>query len=162
MATGSGDLGFKTHESTPHAAAEPEPAAGVEQRQMAGYRILDVKAPGERDLEQKARMRSRRLKLTDKTYQLLDFAFVVLYGLLGIRFLLGLAAANQQAGFVRFINLITQPFFGPFRDIVASPRLGDGSFDLPLLICLLVFLLLHLAVRGLLRVLLGARARTDG
>jgi len=77
----------------------------------------------------------------------------VLYALLGLRFLLALLAARSSAGFVQFIVAITDPFYCPFRGIVASPTTDGGhTLMLPLVIAIIVYLLLHLAINGLLRI----------
>jgi uncharacterized protein YggT (Ycf19 family) len=80
-----------------------------------------------------------------------------LYGLLGIRFVLALLGASETAGFVQFINALTNPFYAPFAGIVARPLVNGGVLDLPLVIALLAYLLLHVAVRGLLRLVAGER-----
>jgi uncharacterized protein YggT (Ycf19 family) len=86
--------------------------------------------------------------------QVVDYIFFVLYGLLGLRFLLALLAARSSAGFVRFIVAVTDPFYRPFRGIVASPT-ADGGHTLvvPLIIAIVVYILLHLAINGLLRII---------
>jgi uncharacterized protein YggT (Ycf19 family) len=85
--------------------------------------------------------------------QVIDYIFFVLYALLGLRFLLALLAANSSAGFVQFIVTVTDPFYQPFRGIVASPRTGGGhTLMMPLIIALIVYVLLHLAINGLLRI----------
>src|SRR5918993_5523274 len=67
--------------------------------------------------------------------QVIDYIFYVIYGLLGMRFLLALLAARSTAGFVRFIVAVTNPFYEPFRGIVASPRTDGGhTLLLPLVI----------------------------
>src|SRR6185369_16841452 len=67
--------------------------------------------------------------------QVIDYLFFVLYGLLGLRFLLALLAARSGAGFVRFIVAVTDPFYRPFRGIVASPATDGGhTLMLPLVI----------------------------
>jgi hypothetical protein len=84
--------------------------------------------------------------------QVIDYLFFVLYALLGLRFLLALLAAKSGAGFVRFIVTVTDPFYEPFRGIVASPRTDGGhTLMLPLVIAIIVYLLLHLGINGLLR-----------
>ena len=86
--------------------------------------------------------------------QVVDYIFYVIYGLLGLRFLLALLAARSSAGFVRFIVAITDPFYRPFRGIVASPSTDSGhTLMVPLIIAIVVYLLLHLAINGLLRML---------
>ncbi len=86
--------------------------------------------------------------------QVIDYIFFVLYALLGLRFLLALLAANSRAGFVQFIVTVTNPFYEPFRGIVASPRTDGGhTLMMPLVIAFIVYILLHLGINGLLRII---------
>jgi uncharacterized protein YggT (Ycf19 family) len=86
--------------------------------------------------------------------QVIDYIFFVLYALLGLRFLLALLAARSSAGFVQFIVTVTDPFYQPFRGIVASPRTDGGhTLMLPLVIAFIVYVLLHLGINGLLRII---------
>ena len=86
--------------------------------------------------------------------QIVDYIFYVIYGLLGLRFLLALLAARSGAGFVRFIVAVTNPFYAPFKGIVATPSTDSGhTLMLPLLIAIIVYILLHLAINGLLRII---------
>jgi uncharacterized protein YggT (Ycf19 family) len=85
--------------------------------------------------------------------QVIDYLFFLLYGLLGLRFLLALLAARSSAGFVRFIVTVTDPFYRPFRGIVASPSTDGGhTLVVPLIIAIVVYILLHLAINGVLRI----------
>lgn len=85
--------------------------------------------------------------------QIIDYIFYVIYALLGLRFILALLAARSGAGFVRFIVAITDPFYRPFRGIVASPSTEGGhTLMMPLVIAIIVYLLLHLGINGLLRI----------
>ncbi|SRR5712692_4499960 len=84
--------------------------------------------------------------------QVVDYIFFVIYALLGMRFLLALLAARSGAGFVQFIVTVTNPFYEPFRGIVASPAVQGGhTLMLPLVIAIVVYILLHLGINGLLR-----------
>lgn len=86
--------------------------------------------------------------------QIIDYLFYVLYALLALRFLLALLAARSSAGFVRFIVAVTDPFYRPFRGIVASPTTDGGhTLMMPLVIAIVVYVLLHLGINGLLRIL---------
>jgi len=86
--------------------------------------------------------------------QIVDYIFYVIYALLGLRFLLALMAARSGAGFVRFIVAVTNPFYAPFKGIVASPSTDSGhTLMMPLLIAIIVYILLHLAINGLLRIM---------
>ena len=84
--------------------------------------------------------------------QVLDYAFSLIYGLLGIRLVLALIAANSASGFVRLIYALTDPLYAMFRGIVPSPSI-EGGFTLavPILIALAAYALLHLALKGLMR-----------
>src|ERR687893_354009 len=59
--------------------------------------------------------------------QVVDFIFWVIYALLAIRFLLALLAARRTAGFVQLIYTVTDPFYAPFRGIVAEPTAEGGA-----------------------------------
>src|SRR6266850_6225227 len=86
--------------------------------------------------------------------QVVDYIFFVIYALLGLRFLLALLAARSSAGFVQFIVTVTNPFYEPFRGIVASPSTDGGhTLMLPLVIAIIVYILLHLGINGLLRII---------
>jgi YggT family protein len=105
--------------------------------------------------------RERRNHAVARTVQVTDYLFYVLYGLLGLRFLLALLGASEQAGFVRFVNGVTDPFYAPFAGMISRPATGgDGYFDFPLLIAIAAYALLHLAVRGLIRLVASRRAAT--
>ena len=84
--------------------------------------------------------------------QIIDYIFFMIYGLLGIRLMLALFAANNNAGFVQLIKNVTDPFYAPFKGIVPSIS-AEGGFTLalPIVVAIVVYLLLHLAVSGLLR-----------
>ncbi len=89
--------------------------------------------------------------------QFVDFAFYVLYALLGVRLVLAAIGARQGNGFVRFIATITDPFYAPFRGIVGSPSSEGGStLVLPIVVAMVIFALLHLGVNGMLR-MVGTR-----
>src|SRR5256712_12627790 len=86
--------------------------------------------------------------------QVIDYIFYVIYALLGMRFLLALLAARSTAGFVQFIVTVTNPFYLPFRGIVASPSTDQGhTLMMPIVIAIIAYLLLHLAINGILRMI---------
>ena len=86
--------------------------------------------------------------------QIVDYIFYVIYALLGMRFLLALMAARSTAGFVQFIVAISNPFYAPFRGIVASPRTDQGhTLLLPVVVAIISYVILHLLILGLLRML---------
>jgi uncharacterized protein YggT (Ycf19 family) len=88
--------------------------------------------------------------------RVIDFLFGVLYTLLLVRLLLELINASHNSGFFEFIRAATDPFFAPFRGIVASTSL-DGSHRIawPLVIAIAAYMIVH----GIIRALLGLFSR---
>lgn len=125
------------------------PAAGGEARvsEVAGQlrdKAIDETVKGERAVG--------RARVAARGSQVLDYAFYLLYGLLAIRLVLGLIAANSNNGFVQFIRAVTGPFTAPFRGIVSSPSTEAGNTLLwPIVIAIVAYALLHAAINGLLR-----------
>jgi len=125
------------------------PAAGESKRiqQVAGEfrsKAVDEVVDTEREVQ--------RGRGAARISQVIDYIFYVIYALLGMRFLLALLAARSTAGFVQFIVAVTNPFYAPFRGIVASPRTDEGhTLLLPIVIAIIAYVLLHLAINGLLR-----------
>jgi len=86
--------------------------------------------------------------------QFVNYLFWLLYSLLFIRLVLVFVAARSWVGFVRFVDAITNPFFAPFRGIVANQNVAAGfTLAVPLLVALVAYALLHLAINKLLRVM---------
>jgi uncharacterized protein YggT (Ycf19 family) len=139
-------------------AAHAEGATAAEARreaQIAGEfrsKAVNEVVETEREVE-----RSRGLA---RVSQIVDFVFYVIYALLGLRLLLELLAARRSAGFFQFIASVTDPFYAPFKGIVPSPT-AEGGYRLtvPIIIAIIVYLLLHLGIKALLRMI--AHRRTE-
>jgi len=127
------------------------PAAGESQKiqQVAGeFRSKAVKEVVDTEREVERGRGAARIS------QIVDYIFYVIYALLAMRFLLALMAARSTAGFVQFIVTVTNPFYAPFKGIVASPRTDQGhTLLLPIIVAIIAYVLLHLAINGLLRML---------
>jgi hypothetical protein len=95
-----------------------------------------------------------RARTFARVSQVTDYLFAVLYGLLGIRLVLALVGARADNGFVQLIDTVTDPFYSLFKGIVSSPT-AEGGFTLaiPIVIAIVVYVLLHAAISGLLRML---------
>jgi uncharacterized protein YggT (Ycf19 family) len=103
---------------------------------------------------------AQRSRGVARVSQIIDYAFFLLYALLAFRFVLSLIAARSATGFVKFIVTVTDPFYAPFRNIVASPKTGDGhTLLLPMVVALAAYAVLHLAINRLLR--LVAHRKTE-
>lgn len=86
--------------------------------------------------------------------QFIDYLFWLLYSLFFIRLVLVFVDARTWTGFVRFIHTVTDPFYAPFKGIVASQEIeGTGMvLAVPILVALVAYGLLHLAIHKLLQV----------
>jgi len=94
-----------------------------------------------------------RARFVARISQIVDYLFFIVYGLLTIRLLLELFAARESAGFFKFIKNVTDPFYWPFRGLVPSPSTAEGfTLALPIVVAIVVYMLLHLAISGLLRI----------
>jgi len=94
-----------------------------------------------------------RSRVLARVSQIVDYVFFVVYGLLAIRLLLELFAAKENAGFVKFIKSATGFLYAPFQGIMASPTTKEGfTLALPIIVAIVAYMLLHLAINGLLRI----------
>ncbi|HEY0658759.1 MAG TPA: hypothetical protein VGD05_09805 [Pyrinomonadaceae bacterium] len=107
------------------------------------HKAVDEVVETEREVE--------RGRVFARISQVVDYIFFVIYGLLAIRLLLELFAARESAGFVKFIKTATGIFYAPFAGIVPSPSKDGFTLALPIIIALVGYMVLHLAINGLLR-----------
>lgn len=130
-------------------AARPESSQAARVERVAdGMRRQAVDEVVETDRE------VARARVVARISQIVDYLFFLVYGLLTIRLLLELFAARENAGFFRFIKNLTDPFYAPFRGLVPSPSTAEGfTLALPIIVAVVVYMLLHLAINGLLRIL---------
>ena len=136
-------------EITDRAATKATPGESRKIDNVAGEfraKAVDEVIDTEREVQ-----RSRGLA---RVSQIVDYIFWIIYALLGMRFLLALMAARSSAGFVQFIVTISNPFYAPFRGIVASPSTDAGhTLLLPIVVAIIAYALAHLLINGLLRML---------
>lgn len=85
--------------------------------------------------------------------QIVDYVFYVIYGLISLQFGLGLIGARPGNGFVQFIGGVTRPLLAPFDRIVGTPSVGASQIRLSYLFALIVYILLHLAINGMFRLI---------
>lgn len=73
---------------------------------------------------------------------LIQLAFVILNGLIALRFLLKLMAANPANPFAQLIYFLTTPFLWPFQGITFTPTLGGIEIEFFSLIAIAVYSLI--------------------
>ena len=90
--------------------------------------------------------------------QIVNFFFLAIYTLLGLRLLLGVLGANPDAGFVRWITAASDPLYAPFRAVFPTVTIEDAfTFALSVAFALLVYALLHALMHSLLRIFAAPR-----
>ena len=142
------DIENEVHgEIAAHASTSAPPGQSSQLKEVAGdfrSKAVDEVVQTEREVE--------RSRGAARISQVVDYIFYVIYALLGMRFLLALLAARSTAGFVQFIVAVTNPFYAPFRGIVSSPSTDGGhTLLLPIVVAIVAYIMLHLAIIGLLR-----------
>lgn len=147
----------RTTEPASRASAAPEPAPPPPPPMVqpsAGYGEPSMPEP-----PPYGRGRGIFNMVIGRLIQLVNYLFYLLYGLLGFRFVLGLLGARPTAGFVELVYRLTEPFYKPFAGIVSQPSIVGLTIDLPVIIAFFAYMLLHAAVRGLLRLFLSGSSR---
>jgi uncharacterized protein YggT (Ycf19 family) len=139
------------HELGEKAAAEaPTDQVHIEglAREMKQRAVSEVSA-SEADLA--------RARGVARVSQVIDYLFYVLYGLIGVRIVLELIAAREASGFKQLMNAITAPFLAPFKGLVTDPSVGSSQLMLSFIAALVVYVLLHVAINGALRLFVSRK-----
>lgn len=94
-----------------------------------------------------------RASTLERVGQVFDYLFGVLYALLLVRLALEFFSARSGAGFFQMIRALTDVFYAPFKGIFATTTVDTGHLVWPLVVAILGYMVLHAAIRGLLRLL---------
>ncbi|HWN98534.1 MAG TPA: YggT family protein [Blastocatellia bacterium] len=127
-------------------SARVEPAEAAEYTEVAQelkQKSVHQAVATERELE--------RGRTAARISQIVDYIFYLIYGFIALEFLLGLMGAREGNGFVQLIGAITRPLLAPFERIVSTPTAGAHQFRMSYLFALIVYILLHLAINGVFR-----------
>ncbi len=92
-----------------------------------------------------------RARFMSRVSQVVDYLFFVLYGLIGLEIALELIGARQASGFKQMLDAITKPFLAPFKGLMPDPSVGSFQLMGSYIIALVVYVLLHFAINGALR-----------
>lgn len=85
--------------------------------------------------------------------QVVDYLFFIVYGIIGLEIALDAIGARRTAGFKEFIDAIASPLLAPFKGLLPTPGVGPFRFMLSYIVALVVYVLLHMAVNGLFRLI---------
>jgi len=80
----------------------------------------------------------------------------VVDGLIAIRFVLKLLAANPEAGFAQLIYGLTAPFVAPFAGLLGNPAISTGNqFEVTSLVAMAIYALVAWLVTRIVRLVLN-------
>jgi uncharacterized protein YggT (Ycf19 family) len=85
--------------------------------------------------------------------QVVDYLFYLIYGLISLQISLDLLGARRGNGFRDFIESVCAPLLAPFKGLMPSVGSGGFQFRLSYVFALVAYLLLHMAINGLLRIM---------
>ena len=94
-----------------------------------------------------------RIDVVARIARVADYLFGILYVVLLVRLALEFFHARKGTGFVEIIRAISDPFYAPFKGIVASDSVAGAPVVWPLVVAIIGYMLLHAAIRGLLRLI---------
>lgn len=83
--------------------------------------------------------------------QIIDYVFYLIYGVITLEIVLDVIGASNTNGFKSFLNSITAPLLMPFNKLMPNPSVGHFTLMISYIVALVVYVLLHLAINGLLR-----------
>lgn len=83
--------------------------------------------------------------------QIVDYVFYLIYSLIGLEIILELLGARETNAFKNFIDALTAPLLLPFNTLMPDLARGRFQFKISYVVALFVYVLLHMAINGLLR-----------
>lgn len=138
-------------------AAEGRADVAIDHGEVVGVaRALEQRAVREVAQTDNEVVRSRGAA---RAAQIIDYVFFVIYALIVVEIVLELAAARESNGFKNFIDAVSTPFLAPFRGLFSDPAIGESRVMFSYLAALVVWILVHLGIRGILRIV-GTRKTT--
>lgn len=92
-----------------------------------------------------------RARTIARASQFIDYFFYLIYGFISLQILLDLLGARRGNGLRTFVDQISGVFLAPFNNLI--PDLSAGRFQVRFsyFVALAVYLLLHLAINGFLK-----------
>jgi uncharacterized protein YggT (Ycf19 family) len=106
-----------------------------------------LNSPCELELEKEAR--------SARVSQVVDYVFFLIYSLIALEVGLELLGARESSGFKRFLDAVTAPILAPFRGLMPDPSVGSFQLMISYVVAAIVYLVLHQAVKCLLRMVAG-------
>ena len=140
----------EVREKVQHDIADQADRADASERTAAGRLADSLRQSAVREV-QTSEWELDRSKAVARVSQVVDYLFYLVYGVIGLEIVLDALGALQSAGFKQFIDAVAAPFLAPFRGLMLDPGIGRFRFMTSYVVALVVYMLLHMAVNGLLR-----------
>lgn len=134
-------------------AAENSPIAPIERHQQE-HVVRDVDGTERREVITQDVGAERQFRFA-KAMSLYWLAVFSVLGLIGLRILLKLIAANPNSPFAAFIYGFSDLFVWPFFGLTATPTAGASVFDVSSVVAIVVYALLSLVVAKLARIIVS-------
>jgi uncharacterized protein YggT (Ycf19 family) len=138
-------VGESIERETDHTAPDEQAEVKSVAHEMKAKSVSEIRR-SERELDS-----GRAIK---RLYQYVNYAFYLAYGLIGLMIGLELVGARDSSGFMQVMRAVTTPLLAPFRHVMPDPAVGSSRLMLSFVLALIVYALIHLAVRGVFRILI--------
>jgi uncharacterized protein YggT (Ycf19 family) len=100
-----------------------------------------------------------RAKTVSRVAEFVDYGFYLVYGIIGLEILMELVAARESSGIKQFVDMISAPVLAPFSGVLPNPAAGDMRLMLSYFMAVIIYMMVHMAVHGLLKLTAHNRAR---
>jgi len=97
-------------------------------------------------------------KTLSRISQVVDYIFYIFYGIIGLEIMLELFGARDANKFKQFLDTVSAPLVAPFNGLMPNISLGSFQLMLSFIVAIIVYWLLHLAIKGLFKLLLHKKA----
>lgn len=85
--------------------------------------------------------------------QFVDYLFYLAYGIISLEIIFDLLGARRNNAIREIIDALASPLLIPFKGLLPDPAVGRFHFRTSYMIALVIYILLHLAVTGLFRLI---------
>lgn len=94
-----------------------------------------------------------RAKTVSRLSEYLDYAFFLVYGIIGLEVLMELIGARESSGIKKFVDMISSPVLAPFSGVLPNPAVGEMRLMLSYFLAFIIYVFLHFAINGLLKLM---------
>ncbi|HLZ10292.1 MAG TPA: hypothetical protein VKT80_17015 [Chloroflexota bacterium] len=142
-----------------HVDVHTHDSSGLERHEQV---VRDASGLEEHHEEQVANHGAERWLALSKASQVVQLVIGVIEGVIALRVVLKLIAANPQNAFANLVYGVSGIFVDPFYTLTASPRAGGVVLEIPSLIAMIVYALVGWAIVKIIYIVLApSRSRSQ-